>query len=178
VHVREPGFGVTVANESSYGYQVARRQSADGRPMTVVRASLLRASTFPDPQADHGRHSFRFSLRPATDIVDAVAEGHRLCDPVFSLPAPVSIEPLVTVASREVIVDTVKSAEDGTGDVILRLYEATGSRQSTRLAFGLPVTSVREATIYEEPGHLVSTEDELVFAPFQIRTLRIAFARR
>ncbi|MFP3786328.1 glycoside hydrolase family 38 C-terminal domain-containing protein, partial [Burkholderia sp. SIMBA_024] len=55
IHVAEPGYGVAIANESTYGHDVSRTTRADGGSTTTVRLSLLRAPVFPDPEADLGR---------------------------------------------------------------------------------------------------------------------------
>jgi len=75
VHVGEPGYGVAVANDSTYGHDVTRSTREDGGTTTVVRLSLLRAPLFPDPTADQGEHRLRVSLRAGATIADAVAEG-------------------------------------------------------------------------------------------------------
>jgi len=49
--------GLSLINESKYGY--------DGKG-NVLRISLLRSPTWPDPEADRGHHSFRYSLYPHT----------------------------------------------------------------------------------------------------------------
>ena len=72
VHVGEPGYGVAVANDATYGHDITR--DGDGGP-TTVRLSLLRAPLFPDPDADQGEHRFRVALRVGATIGDAVARG-------------------------------------------------------------------------------------------------------
>ena len=54
VHVGEPGYGVAVANDSTYGYDVHRHTRVGGGTTTTVRQSLLRAPLYPDPYADQG----------------------------------------------------------------------------------------------------------------------------
>jgi alpha-mannosidase len=61
VHVGEAGYGVAVANDSTYGHDITR-SSRTGRVATTVRLSLLRAPLFPDPEADQGAHTMRCSL--------------------------------------------------------------------------------------------------------------------
>jgi alpha-mannosidase len=51
----ETGFGVALLNDCKYGYDVKG---------DVLRLSLLRASTMPDPVADRGEHRFRYALVP------------------------------------------------------------------------------------------------------------------
>ncbi len=78
IHVAEPGYGVAIANASSYGHDVTRNvRDADGGTTTTVRVSLLRAPKFPDPGADQGRHELHVTIRPGATIADAVEEGYR-----------------------------------------------------------------------------------------------------
>lgn len=135
IHVAEPGYGVAVANDSSYGHDTGR-EAYDGGTCTTVRLSLLRAPMFPDPGADQGTHSFRFSLRPGADIGDAVAEGYRLNLPLRELTGVGAAEltPLFTVDNPAVVIEAVKLAEDHSGDVVVRLYEAFGGRAAATVA--------------------------------------------
>ena len=55
VDFSEPSFGVAVLNDGRYGHGVQ-----DGG----VRVSLLRAPKYPDPDADHGRHTVTISVLP------------------------------------------------------------------------------------------------------------------
>lgn len=90
LHVAEAGSGVAIANDTAYGVAV---HALDGTG-TDVGISLLRGAQFPDPDADRGRHSFRFSVAAARDVSDAVRLGYRLayrldrCDVGRSARAP------------------------------------------------------------------------------------------
>ena len=94
VHVGEPGYGVSVANDSTYGHDISRR-SEDHGTVTTVRLSLLRAPVFPDPDADQGRHTLRVALRPGSSIADAVSEGYRLNLPLRRITGHREVTPLV-----------------------------------------------------------------------------------
>ena len=48
------------------------------------------------------------------------------------------VEPLFTVDNQALVVEAVKLAEDGSGDVIVRLYESLGERSA---GHGSPPTS-------------------------------------
>lgn len=76
VHIGEPGYGVAVINDSTYGHDVSRTVREDGGTTTTVRLSLVRAPRVPDPEADQGRHRFTYALLPGASIEDAVAEGY------------------------------------------------------------------------------------------------------
>jgi alpha-mannosidase len=174
VHVGEPGYGVAVANDSTYGHDVTRSTRPDGGTTTVVRLSLLRAPLFPDPTSDQGEHRLRVSLRAGATIADAVAEGYRLNLPLRTVRgAP--IEPLVTVDSPAVVVEAVKLAEDGSGDVVVRLYEAHGGRASARITAGFEHSGVVETDLLERPlpePVALSGDGTLRLRPFRIVTLR------
>ncbi|MDK1328113.1 glycoside hydrolase family 38 C-terminal domain-containing protein [Arthrobacter sp. zg-Y1143] len=150
IHVGEPGFGVAVANDSTYGHDTFR-EVVDGRPCTMVRVSLLRAPLFPDPDTDQGLHRFRYSLRPASGIPDAVAEGYRLNLPLRTVTgtARTHLAPLIRVSSPAVVVETVKLAEDRSGDVVVRFYEAHGSRAEAQLRTDFPYTAVEATDLLE-----------------------------
>ncbi len=51
----EPGYGVALLNDSKYGYDISGN---------VIRLSLLRATTWPDPEADRGHHHFCTACSP------------------------------------------------------------------------------------------------------------------
>jgi alpha-mannosidase len=174
LHVGEPGYGVAVANDSTYGYDVDRRTRDGGGTTTTVRFSVIRAPRFPDPESDQGEHRVRFRLRPASTIADAVALGYDLATPLRSASAP--IVPLVTSSSEGVVIETVKLAEDGSGDLVVRLYESLGARSRTTLAVDgtaerLEVTDLLERALDGEPTATGAAID-LDFRPFQLRTVR------
>jgi alpha-mannosidase len=176
VHVGEPGYGVAVANDSTYGHDVGRSTRPDDGTTTVVRLSLLRAPLFPDPTADQGEHRMRVSLRVGATIADAVAEGYRLNLPLRTVRGGSAIAPLVSVDSPAVVVEAVKLAEDGSGDVIVRLYEAHGTRAAARITAGFEHSGVVETDLLErplaEPVALSADGTRLRLRPFRIVTLR------
>ena len=177
VHVAEPGFGVAVANDSTYGHDITRETRADGGTTTLVRESLLRGPTFPDPDADQGHHVFRTVLRVGASVLDAADSGYRLNLPVRSVEGSAPVAPLVTVSSPQVFVEAVKLAEDRSGDVVVRLYEGLGGRASdVAVDFGFDVASVTVVDLLERPvgaswdaGEPVS----LTLRPFELVTVRV-----
>jgi len=177
VHVAEPGFGVAVANDSTYGHDITRNTRADGGTTTLVRESLLRAPTFPDPNADQGHHVFRTVLRVGASVLDAADSGYRLNLPVRKVAGSAPVEPLVTVSSPQVLVEAVKLAEDRSGDVVVRLYEASGGRASdVGVDFGFDVASVATVDLLERPlGDSWESGEPVVLTlrPFEIVTLRV-----
>jgi alpha-mannosidase len=183
VHVGEPGYGVAVANDSTYGHDITRSTDAGGHTSTVVRLSLLRAPLYPDPGADQGIHELRMSLRVGAGIADAIAEGYRLNLPLRSVPGVGrdGIAPLFEVDNPAVVIETVKLAEDRSGDVIVRFYEAHGSRARARIIRSFEAADAYETDLLERPlstpRALVAAESSatsLELRPFQLVTLRFA----
>jgi alpha-mannosidase len=175
LHVGEPGYGVAVTNDSTYGHDVTR-QSRSGSTTTTVRQSLLRAPRYPDPYADQGRHVLRTTVRPGAGIAEAVEEGYRTNLPIRSLRGGHLVAPLITVSDRAVVVEAVKLAEDGSGDLVARLYESLGGRARVRVTADADVGAVETTDLLERPlddGISASGRSiELTLRPFQLVTLR------
>lgn len=182
VHVGEPGFGVAVANGSTYGHDITRSTRDDGGTTTLVRESLLRAPQFPDPSADQGVHVLRTTLGAAAGVLDAAADGYRLNLPPRTVEgaAAEAVAPLVAVSSPSVFVEAVKLAEDRSGDLIVRLYEAQGARATTTVGLGSPfeaawLTDLLERDL-DRSRWASGDEVELTLRPFEIVTLRARLA--
>ncbi|MFJ4784970.1 alpha-mannosidase [Streptomyces sp. NPDC088794] len=169
IRVAEEGYGVAVLNDSTYGHDVTRTPHADGLG-TTVRLTLLRAPHSPDPETDLGQHRFSYALSPGGDVVHAVAEGLALNLPLRVAEGPV-VAPLVQVDHPGVTVESVKLAEDRSGDVVVRLYESRGGRARATLSAGFPVARAEVTDLLERPLHDSDLAIEL--RPFQILTLRL-----
>ena len=189
VHLAEPGWGVAVVNDSTYGHDVTRtvRDTGGagdrGTTTTTVRVSLLRAPRFPDPETDQGVHRFRHALVPGADIADAVREGWRVNLPERRTIGAAEVAPLVSVDRDEAVVTAVKLADDGSGDVIVRLHEAHGSRTRATLVTGFDCTGATPTDLLERPLPDTAAPDRdgdritLRLRPFQLVTLRLSRAR-
>lgn len=178
IHVGEPGYGVAISNASTYGHDVTRQvREDDGGTTTTVRLSLLRAPKFPDPFADRGRHELAVTIRPGASIADAVEEGYRTNLAPRTVKGGHGVEPLFTVFNQGLVIEAVKLAEDGSGDVIVRLYESLGERSTGLVTANFDVTSVSTVDLLERPlavpGVIAGRDSaELVLRPFQLVTLR------
>ncbi|MEU0956421.1 glycoside hydrolase family 38 C-terminal domain-containing protein [Streptomyces niveus] len=173
LRVAEPGYGVAVVNDSTYGHDVTRTAHKEGLG-TTVRLTLLRAPHSPDPETDLGTHRFSYALAPGAEVTDAVREGLALNLPLRVAAAPASA-PLVSVDHPAVTVESVKLAEDRSGDVVVRLYESAGNRASALLRTGFPVVQAQVTDLLERPLHEAGTGAEglrVSLRPFQILTLR------
>ncbi|MEU1204873.1 glycoside hydrolase family 38 C-terminal domain-containing protein [Nocardia sp. NPDC005825] len=178
IHLAEPGWGVALVNDSTYGHDLTRAVRPDGGTTVTVRASLLRAPRFPDPQTDHGAHHFRHALLPGASITDAVRSGYRINLPPVTPGVAEPVAPLFTVDNDDVVTSAVKLAEDGSGDVVIRLYEAGGGRATALLTPDFEYTGYRRCDLLERslPEENVAEATEagirLRLRPFQLVTLR------
>ncbi|WP_372411063.1 alpha-mannosidase [Streptomyces luteireticuli] len=178
VHLEENGWGVALVDDSTYGYDVTRDvRPADGGTTTTVRLSLLRAPRFPDPRTDQGVHRFRYALVPGAGIGDAVREGYRINLPERRVPGDRGVGSLVHSANEAVVISAVKLADDGSGDVVLRLYESLGGRADAQLSLGFEAVSAHRCDLLERPSEAVRVVEGtigLALRPFEIVTLRVA----
>ncbi|MCX4733978.1 glycoside hydrolase family 38 C-terminal domain-containing protein [Streptomyces sp. NBC_01363] len=178
LHVGEPGWGAALINDSTYGHDVTRTVREDGSTTTTVRLSLLRAPRYPDPATDQGVHRLRYALLPGATIGDAVREGWCFSLPERRVPGSGEVAPLVSVDDDAVVVTAVKLADDGSGDVVVRLHEAHGGRASARLTAGFAlagasVTDLLERPLADETAEVDGDAVRLALRPFQIVTLRL-----
>jgi alpha-mannosidase len=78
-----------------------------------------------------------------------------------------------------VVIETVKPAEDGSPDVIVRLYEAMRTATRCALSTRLPVRAASQTDMAEEGQRELTCADgrvELEFRPFEIKTVRLKVA--
>jgi alpha-mannosidase len=180
IHVGEPGYGVAIANRTVYGHEVTRTVREDGGTTTTVRLSLLKSPLFPDPAADAGTHRFTVVVTPDAGIADAVRSGYEANLPERVVLGDRDVEPLVAVDHPGVAVETVKLAEDGSGDVIVRLYEALGARAEATVHAGFDCAGVEAVDLLERPvggrsapGVAAEGSAVLRLRPFELVTLRL-----
>lgn len=183
VHVGEAGYGVAITNTATYGHDVTRTTRPDGGTTTTLRLSLLRGPRFPDPGADQGQHRFSYLLHPGASVADAVREGYRTNLRLREVKGRVVPEPVVAVDGDQAVVETVKLADDRSGDLVVRLYESLGGQARTVLRPGFTAADVVEVDLLERPvqrGTAVAAlrdgQVPLRLRPFQIVTLRLRAA--
>jgi alpha-mannosidase len=173
VHVAEPGLGVGVVNDSTYGCDVRRVPGG-----TDIRPTLLRAPRFPDPDTDRGRHTFRFAVLAGDESETRAAADH-LNAPLLDALADAAPLVLLDLESGAAVIDWIKLADDRGGDVVVRIHETLGGRAVARLRPGFGAT-VAETDLLERPlpaGYdlpVALADDRLVLGPYQIATLRLS----
>src|SRR5438309_2407175 len=124
--------GFSLINEAKYGYD------AKGN---VLRISLLRSPTWPDPEADRGHQQFSYALYPhAGDWKQALTmrkgyeynyrlQAQQVAPHAGALPARGS---LLEVSNTNFVVTAVKKAEDSDA-IIVRGFEWAGAGADVRI---------------------------------------------
>ena len=183
VDLSEGDYGVSLLNDCKYGHDIRDN---------VMRISLLRGTTMPDPEADQGEHHFVYSLLPhagrwdETTVAAAyalndpliVAEGQKSGEsPISSLQSPISnFQSLISADRPNIVVETVKQAEDGKG-IIARFYESQRQRGPVTLSTGFDLAEVWRTNLLEENQTALEPSGNRVtlsVRPYEIVTLRLA----
>jgi alpha-mannosidase len=165
-------YGVALLNDCKHGYDIHD---------SVMRLSLLRAPTHPDPSADQGHHEFTYALMPhpggfrQAGVIEAAEDLNSPLRLVRSnLPAG-SSRSLVEIDTRQVIVEAIKRAEDSDATIV-RLYEAWGRPCQARLRTTLPASRAFLCDLLERNREEVAVHDgviDLELTPFKILTLKL-----
>ncbi len=178
VDLSELNFGVSLLNDCKYGHDIHD---------SVIRLSLLRSPTSPDPEADQGEHTFKYSLLPhRTSLSDTVEAAYALNDPLIiarinsSSGAHESASHfengLISVDSlNNVVIETIKQAEDGNG-IIVRMYEYKRMRSGIILKAAFPIREAYITNLLEENQEQLQPNGNTIsmnIKPFQIVTVRL-----
>lgn len=144
VDVSEHGYGVALANDCKYGYDVK-----DG----VLRLSLLKSAIYPDPEADQGHHEFTYSLIPHQGSWlegNVVQEAWDLNSPLFAKGGRSLNEgkSLFHVSGSAVMVDAIKLAEDE-DKIVLRVHDYSGGRQMVHVSSDFDIRSWQACNLLE-----------------------------
>jgi alpha-mannosidase len=185
-------FGLTVLNDSKYGYSYQEN---------TLRLSLIRGPrrgyrSMPDTWSDQsddpivGIHHIKYALIPhrgSWQDVGATRLGAEFNTPLLPRPEPSHSGQLSTslseleVTPSSVVVESVKKAEDS-GEYIVRLYETEDKPATAVLNFHRSPRMARETDMMEWDKYVVpssfgikGTSVTVPVKPFEIKTIRIGF---
>ncbi|MBV9669468.1 MAG: hypothetical protein JOZ43_00805 [Acidobacteriales bacterium] len=169
--------GVTLINESKYGYDAKDN---------VLRLSLLRSPTWPDPDADRGLHRFSYAVYPhGGDWKQALSIRHgyeynyglsaqQVESHAGVMPARAS---LLQVSGDDVVVTAVKKAEDSPA-IVIRMFEWAGTDSDIHLQTSL-LSPARAKSLdlmeKEAESEAVPVTPDVSFhiRPFEIKTISL-----
>jgi alpha-mannosidase len=148
--ISDATHGFSLLNDSKYGYDAKDN---------VLRLSLLRSPTWPDPQTDQGQHEFTYSLYPHGGTwreAMTVHQGYELNYPLMAIttaqhPGPLPAEKsffsttednvVITAIKKQAPQRPVQAIYDGQtrtvypeeGGLIIRFYEWAGKKGDIHL---------------------------------------------
>lgn len=80
-----------------------------------------------------------------------------------------------------IVAETVELADDGSGDLIVRVYESYGGRAVGTLRLARPTAKAWTCDLLERPQEAARTESPgtipVELGPSELRTIRIRFCR-
>lgn len=166
----EENRGVAVLNDCKYGLSVKGNS---------INLSLLKSAMAPDMTADKGVQQVTYAVYAWNGSLGqsgVVREAYDLNVPVTVTPGSAGQGSLFSLDDPNIIIEAVKPAEDGSTDVIVRLYESMRSATRCTLTTSLPVKSAVETNLVEEGTAKLKVSGGkmlLDFRPFEIKTLRL-----
>ncbi len=170
-------YGVSLINESKYGYDIKGN---------LMRLSLLRSPTHPDPMADRGYQDFSYLIYPHTggwQKAGTVRLAMEYNEPLVVLRTKSHkgklpfAKSFVRVQPKNVILEVVKKAEDSSAWEI-RLVEMFGQSNVVTVHFDRKLKQVVETDLLERKlAGLKPQGKEFSFKikPHEIRSFQVMF---
>ena len=172
--------GLSVLNQGKYGYDAVGN---------MLRLTLLRSPTWPDPEADQGHHHFHYALYPhAGTWKDALTVRHGW-EYDYPLTAVVTTahagalpgeHSFASVSPENVVLTAVKKAEDADG-LIFRAYEWAGKNATAEFHLPPGATSATVTNLMEKPeGSSLAVTGDVVkvpIHPYEILTIRVDYEK-
>ena len=175
IDLSEGHYGVSLLNDCKYGHSVK-----DGN----MAITLIKSGIEPNPTTDQEEHFFTYALYPHAETWRAagtVMEAAKVNQPAFARQGgnPGTAFSFVSVNKPNVMIETVKQAEDGNG-VVIRIYEYENSLTKAQISLdrAAEIVSIEECNLIEEFIETVpKTENgfEIEIKPYEIKTYRIKF---
>jgi alpha-mannosidase len=171
VDVSEGHYGVSILNDCKYGHSIK-----DGN----IGLTLIKSGILPNPTTDQEEHYFTYSLYPHGGNWrdgNTVQEAYKLNQPSYTAIGGNAgdIDSLVSVDKKNVMIETVKLAEDNSG-IIIRLYEYENALTKVKVNFNNNFVSVKECDLLEneiesvqkDSNHFITT-----IKPYEIKTFKV-----
>jgi alpha-mannosidase len=180
----EPGCGAALINDCKYGYDIRG---------SVMRLSLLRGPTWPDPEADEGHHEFSYALLPHGGLASSLSGPGSVVEEAEAFNLGLRVVPRspgertgklpargAVVEVSGAMVSSVKRADRG-DELVVRIFEPAGSHGSMQLRLGesgiASLTSASRTDVLERDLTAVELSAtgtvELALQPFELVTLKL-----
>ncbi|RXH56813.1 alpha-mannosidase [Granulicella sibirica] len=170
--------GFSLLNTSKYGYDAVGN---------MLRLTLLRSPTWPDPDADRERHHFIYALYPHAGTwkdAQTVQHGYDLNYALKAMQVDAhtgEMKPehsFATIKENNVVLTAMKKAETDDA-IIFRFYEWAGKAGNVTLTVPPGATAATVTNLMEEPeGSPLAIDGDHIqvpVTPFQIQTVRVSY---
>ncbi|MHB1293875.1 MAG: alpha-mannosidase [Anaerolineae bacterium] len=167
----ESNRGFAVLNDCKFGLNVAGNS---------INLTLLKSALAPDMTADRGMQEFTYAFYVWNGCLadsGVVREAYDLNCPIMTVSGGAGEGSAFQVDAANIVIETVKPAEDGSGDVVVRLYESKRMATRCTLSTTLPARSAQAVNLIEQPlGDMTLADGKVAmeFGPFEIKTVRLA----
>lgn len=167
----EGHYGVSLLNDCKYGHSVKDSNMA---------LTLIKSGTEPNPTTDQEEHDFTYAIYPHAEgwrQAQTVAEAYKLNQPLL-VETGTETKPAYSFASVDasnVIMETVKNAEDGEG-IVIRMYESENSYTKTKLTVNAEFKKAFICNLLEETeseAFVNGNEIEVVLKPYEVVTVKL-----
>lgn len=171
VDLSQRDYGVSLLNNCKYGHDIKDN---------VIRLTLLKSATHPDPVQDQGEQNFTYSLLPhSKDFVEGntVKAAYELNQPLTYITGSIREDipnQMFNFNDSYVLVDAIKKCEDENA-VIIRFHEYAGSKQEVKITSEYEINGWQETDLMERGVEELRNENEikLTLTPYEIKTIKI-----
>lgn len=171
IDMSEGRYGVSLLNDCKYGHSVKNSNMA---------ITLIKSGIEPNPMTDYEEHYFTYALFPHNGNWrdgGTVKEAYKLNQLAYAVQGGTlgTKNSLLSVNKDNVIIETIKEAEDGSG-IIIRMYECENSLTKARVQLGINASSIKECNLIEEEGESIPVYEEsfnIEIKPYEIKTYKI-----
>jgi len=172
----EGHYGVSLLNDCKYGHSVKDSSMA----LTLIKSGIE-----PNPTTDQEEHEFTYALYPHAEgwrAARTVAEAYKLNQPIvvqLDAAEPEKAEDgeysFASVNKSNVVIETIKQAEDGKGTV-LRMYESENSYTKAELTVGTDFTKAYVCNLLEEEEQEAQHDGSRIsvtLKPYEVVTIKL-----
>ncbi len=167
----EGHYGVSLLNDCKYGHSVKDSNMA----LTLIKSGIE-----PNPMTDYEEHFFTYALYPHAEgwrAAGTVREAYMLNQPLLAVEKGTKAGEysFASVDKDNVILETVKAAEDGNG-IILRLYESENAKTKVCLTVNRDFERAYICNLLEETETEAAVSEnriQIPVKPYEIMTVRI-----
>ena len=167
----EGHYGVSLLNDCKYGHSVKDSNMA----LTLIKSGIE-----PNPVTDQEEHTFTYAIYPHAEswrAAGTVEEAYKLNQPLLAQRDTEAGKEysLVSVDCPNVIIETIKRAEDGNG-IVIRMYESENAYTKAKLTVRRPFAQAQICNLLEEAESMAPVSENgiaVTLKPLEVVTVKV-----